>query len=322
MAGVQIEVPAHARERDPFQLVKLAVLWALWALSILGIHRLASLGPGGVAAGALVGATTGVLIVAGIGFIGHDIAHGSVVAGEPAMRAGTFFSLTAVLFVPYFLWVRWHNAFHHRYANTPRDSDRLLREEEIGAGIASYAAYRLLNLAGLSLQYVAARVWRTLYRSKGLADRKKRADVLSLAGVAALHAGAFALLPAATWALGVLLPVAMGLVTVSYYIQSNHFDRPQTAKPDPVRGSSDVSVPRLVDWLHSNFSRHTAHHVFPAIASRHYPALTERIRAAYPREYRCLPFLVAAWRNVTFPKIVRDGRLLVNRRGVVHHELT
>lgn len=321
-AQVDIDVPGDARERDPLQLAKLVLLWALWFLAIAGVDRLVRAGGAGVVAAALVGFAAGVLVVAGIGFIGHDIAHGSVVSGERAMRAGAFFSLTAVLFVPYFLWVRWHNAFHHRYANTPRDSDRLLREEEINAGLASYRVYRITNLLGLSLQYVASRVWRTLYRSKGLADRKKRADVLSLAVTAVLYVLAFVWLSHATFALGVALPVLASLVTVSYYIQSNHFDRPLTAKPHPVRGSSDVSVPALVDYLHSNFSQHTAHHVFPSVPSRHYPGITAQIRAKYPADYRCTPFLVAAWRSLTLPKIVRDGRFLVDRRGIVHRELS
>jgi fatty acid desaturase len=321
-AQIDIDAPGDARERDSMQLAKLVLLWALWLLAIAGVDRLVAVGPSGVAAGAFLGFVTGVLVVAGIGFIGHDIAHGSVVSGERAMRAGAFFSLTAVLFVPYFLWVRWHNAFHHRYANTPRDSDRLLREEEIDAGLASYRVYRITNLLGLSLQYVATRVWRTLYRSKGFGDRKKRADVLSLLAIASLYAVAFAVLGPATFALGVALPVTASLVTVSYYIQSNHFDRPLTAKPHPVRGSSDVSVPGLVDFLHSNFSRHTAHHVFPSVPSRHYPGLTAQIRAKYPADYRCTPFLVAAWRSLTLPKIVRDGRFLVDRRGAVRRELT
>ena len=318
----EIELPDAARKRDPRQLGKLILLWSIWLLAIAGIDRLVGAGTSGMAAAALLGISIGALVVAGIGFIGHDAAHGSVVGGERAMRVITFFSLTAVLFVPYFLWVRWHNAFHHRYANTPRDPDRLLREEELGNGIASYGAYRVMNVCGLSLQYVASRLWRTLYRSKGFNDRKKRADVFSLLGVAALYASAVALLSPVTFAVGVALPVLVSLVTVSYYIQSNHFDRPLTAKPDPIRGSSDVSVPPLLDFLHSNFSRHTAHHVFPSIASRHYPLITERIRETYPRDYRCVPFLVAAWRNLTLPKIVKDGRLLVDRRGVVYRELS
>ena len=321
-AQIDIDVPADARERDPLQLAKLVLLWALWFLAIAGVDALVRQGAAGAAAASLLGVATGMLVVAGIGFIGHDIAHGSVVSGERAMRVGVFFSLTAVLFVPYFLWVRWHNAFHHRYANTPRDSDRLLREEEIDAGLASYRVYRITNLLGFSLQYVATRVWRTLYRSKGFGDRKKRADVLSLLAVAALYAAAFAVLRGETFALGVVAPVITSLVVVSYYIQSNHFDRPLTAKPHPVRGSSDVSVPALVDFLHSNFSQHTAHHVFPSVPSRHYPGLTEKIRAKYPADYRCTPFLIAAWRTLTLPKIVRDGRFLVDGRGTVRRELT
>ena len=319
----QIELPADFQRRDPTRIGKLVGLWALWLSSILVIDRLAASGiPGGLAAATVLGALTGFLVVAGIGFLGHDIAHGSVVAGEPAMRFWTFWSLTAVLFVPYFLWVRWHNAFHHRYSNTPRDSDRLLREDEIGSGVASYPAYRIMNLFGFSLQYVAARLWRIVHGRKGWSDRKKRADMVSMVLVATLYGTALALLPARVFLPGVLLPVLVSLVTVSFYIQSNHFSRPITEKPEPVKGSADVSVPAVMDFFHSNFSRHTAHHLFPTVASRHYPWITERIATVFREDYRCVPFFASVWDNLTLPKIVRDGKYLVDRHGRVRRELS
>ena len=317
----RFDVPEAMKRRDPWQLAKLAGLWAAWMVAATVVHAL--LARGGAATGVAIalGAVTGLLVVAGIGFLGHDIAHGSVVGGERAMRFWTFWSLTVALFVPYFLWIRWHNAFHHRYANTARDSDRLVREEDLRDGVVSYPAYRVMNLLGLSLQYVAVRIWSIVYGKKGLSDRKKRTDLLSLALVLALYGAAAALLPAATFAVGVALPVCVSLVTVSFYIQSNHFGRPQLEKPDPVATSCDVSVPRLMDFCHSNFSCHTAHHVYPSIASRHYPVLTERIRGERPRDYLCVPFLASVWQNLTRPKIVRGGRWLVNRRGEVRAEL-
>src|SRR5262245_44008069 len=113
-SAASIEIPPDARKRDPAQLAKLALLWTVWLAAIVAIDALRGRGAPGIAAAALLGAVAGALAVAGIGFIGHDIAHGSVVSGEREMRIGTLFSLTAVLFVPYFLWIRWHNAFHHR----------------------------------------------------------------------------------------------------------------------------------------------------------------------------------------------------------------
>lgn len=319
----RIELPPEFQRRDPSRIAKLVALWAAWLVSILAIDRLLATGAAPLQAGAIaLGALTGFLVVAGIGFLGHDIAHGSVVAGERAMRFWTFWSLTAVLFVPYFLWVRWHNAFHHRYSNTPRDSDRLLREDEIGSGLASYTAYRLMNLFGFSLQYVAARLWRIVHGRKGWSDRKKRADVIAMALVLALYAAAVALLPARTFLAGVLLPVLVSLVTVSFYIQSNHFSRPITDKPEPVKGSADVSVPAVMDLFHSNFSRHTAHHLFPTVASRHYPWITTRIATVFREDYRCVPFFASVRDNLTLPKIVRDGKYLVDRHGRVRRELS
>lgn len=318
-----IELPEGFQERDPAQILKLLFLWALWGLSITAIGRLLALGsPAGYAVAAGLGALTGFLVLAGIGFLGHDIAHGSVVAGERAMRFWTFFSLTAVLFVPYFLWIRWHNAFHHRYSNTPRDSDRLVREEEVSSGLVSYPAYRLLNLGGLSLQYVAFRLWRIVYGTKAASDRKKRADLVSLALVFTLYVAAFALMPRMLFLLGVAVPVLVSLMTVSFYIQSNHFSRPITAKADPVKGSCDVTVLPGMDFFHSHFSKHTAHHLFPAVPSKHYRWITERIKTVFAADYKTTNFFVSVWENLTLPKIVRDGKYLVDRRGVVHRELS
>ncbi len=311
----RIAIAEEMRSRDPFQLAKLLFLWLLWGASIAAVSRLPAL------PAAALAVATGFLVVAGIGFLGHDIAHGSVVSGERSMRFWTFWSLTAALFVPYFLWVRWHNAFHHRYANTVKDSDRLVRLEEVESGLISYPAYLLSNRLGLSLQYVALRMWRIIYRHKGLADRKKRSDVASLLLVATLYAVAAFALGSRVFLLGVALPVLVSLVTVSYYIQSNHFSRPQTEKPDPVRSSADVSVPAIVDAFHSNFSAHTAHHLFPAIASRHYPAITTQIAREFPDAYCRVPFLRSVWENARLPKIVKDGRLLVTRDGRVRGEL-
>ncbi len=317
-----LAIPSAWYAKSPAELAKLFFLWSLWGGAVFLIQFLVL--QGGVAGlvGAIgVGLITGALVVAGLGFIGHDVSHGSVVKGEKWTRLVTFFSLTMSLFIPYYLWMRWHNAFHHRYANTSKDSDRLLREEEKLNGLVSYPLYRWANQLGFSLQYVGLRVWRILYGKKTLADAKKRYDVVSLGVAILLYVGMGWLLGPLVFGLGVALPLLAAAMTVSYYIQSNHFLRPQTDELDEVASSMDVNVPGFVDFLHSNFSAHTAHHLYPSVPSKHYPAIRKKIEVRFAGQYRNMGWFHAFWLNLWLPKLVRDGKYLVDSRGKVRAEL-
>lgn len=302
-------------------LLKLVLLWGLWAAAVVAIDAALKCGTPGLLLAVAIGVASGALVVTGIGFIGHDVCHGSVVSRERMTRVVAFFSLTLALFLPYRLWIRWHNAFHHHYANTLRDSDRLLREEERAEGVVIWPLYRFANLFGLSLQYVGLRMWKIIYGRKTLADPKKREDVSSLILAATLYGALGIVLPDRVFVAGILVPLIVGAVTVSLYIQSNHFLRPQMEEVDEITGSMDVDVPRAVDFLHSNFSAHTAHHLFPTVASRHYPEIRRRIAAEFPVQYRSMPFWRALVWNLTRPKLVRQGRWLVDTRGRIRAEL-
>lgn len=317
-----LAIPSEWYAKCPWELAKLALLWALWGAGVYAIHLLLSRGDAlGYAGSGILGCLVGGLAVAGLGFIGHDVCHGSVVKGEKWTRTITFFSLTMSLFIPYYLWMRWHNAFHHRYANTRKDSDRLLREEERQSGLVSFPIYRFANQFGFSLQYVGIRMWNIIYGQRTLADAKKRADVLSLAAVAAIYAVAAVCLGPLLFAFSVALPLVTAAMTVSYYIQSNHFLRPQTDELDEVASSMDVTVPAVVDFLHSNFSAHTAHHLYPTVPSRHYPAIRRKIEVMFAGQYRSMGWFQAFWMNFRLPKVVRDGKYLVDADGRVRAEL-
>ncbi len=317
-----LAIPTTWHTKSPGEIGKLLLLWSLWASSVVLVRYLVlHYGIAGWAGSVFIGAATGALVVAGLGFIGHDVSHGSVVKGEKWTRLITFFSLTLSLFIPYYLWMRWHNAFHHRYANTRKDSDRLLREEEKLSGLVSYPFYSLANQFGFSLQYVGLRMWRIIYGQKSLADGKKRADILSLFAAVAIYAVVAWFLGLLVFGLGVALPLLVAAMTVSYYIQSNHFLRPQSDELDEVASSMDVNVPAIVDFLHSNFSAHTAHHLYPSVPSKHYPAIRRKIEVKFADQYQSMGWFQAFWLNFRLPKVIREDRYLVDGAGKVRAEL-
>jgi fatty acid desaturase len=317
-----LAIPTAWYAKSPTEIAKLILLWSLWAAAVVLVRYLVlQIGWWGIPAAIGVGALNGALVVAGLGFIGHDVSHGSVVKGEKWTRAITFCSLTMSLFIPYYLWMRWHNAFHHRYANTSKDSDRLLREEELESGLVSYPSYRWANQLGFSLQYVGFRVWKIIYGNRTLSDPKKRHDVLALSAAVGIYGVLGWLLGPLVFGLGVGVPLLVASITVSYYIQSNHFLRPQTDELDEVASSMDVDVPPIVDFFHSNFSAHTAHHLYPSVPSRHYKVIRRLVAEKYAGQYRHMGWFKAFWLNFRLPKLVLDGRFLVDRRGRIRAEL-
>jgi fatty acid desaturase len=51
----------------------------------------------------------------------------------------------------------------------------------------------------------------------------------------------------------------------------------------------------VFDWLHSNFSYHTEHHLFPNVSADFYPLVSKLLLEHYPTRYHRIP-LAEAWR--------------------------
>jgi fatty acid desaturase len=66
---------------------------------------------------------------------------------------------------------------------------------------------------------------------------------------------------------------------------------------DPLLGSTSVDVPPLLDRLHSNFSYHTEHHLFPSMSSDYYPLVSKILQERFPERYHRLSYR-EAWRKL------------------------
>jgi fatty acid desaturase len=87
---------------------------------------------------------------------------------------------------------------------------------------------------------------------------------------------------------------------VASYVLTNHGLRPVDDGHDVLAASTTVTVPKLVDVLHANFSYHAEHHLFPTMNSKYYPLVAELFQTRYPERYHRMPFLTAwsgLWRN-------------------------
>jgi fatty acid desaturase len=252
-----------------------------------------------------------------VGFATHDLAHGSVMRSGRAQRTCELFFWGLLLIAPT-IWRRVHNQAHHVHFNTPSDPDRQFLHEEKGTATKWYTWLLYPNeeiFPWNPLVFVHFVFYITRNTIAALLPVRwkpsvvpnlpeyRRGDTLTIAFewavIIALQFGFYLLcgrqlLPWLVMTIG--MQAATSAISMAY-IFTNHFINPLTHEADPIVGSTSVIVPRWLDRLHSNFSYHTEHHVFPTMNSAYYPALSRLLVENYPGTYQRIP-IAEAWRRL------------------------
>ncbi len=267
-----------------------------------------------------------------LGFLGHEILHGGVVR-RPWTRdlLGGLCLLPAAI-AP-MLWRRWHNGEHH--GNTQvlgRDPDASSTLQEYHRRPGLRLLYRLAPVKGL-LFFALLSVWLSFHATVVLIRTFPR-----LRWRGRLRLGIESVIPLATWiGLGMglgwrhfplfyVIPMLIGNFIVMAYIATNHLLNPLLEEDDPLAGSLTVTVPKVLDILHSNFSYHTEHHIFPAMSTKYMPQVKRLLSELWPERYHVMPLwraLGTLWRT---PRLYLDHVRLVDPRsgeayGVLGHGL-
>jgi hypothetical protein len=71
-----------------------------------------------------------------------------------------------------------------------------------------------------------------------------------------------------------VVPLLVANATIMSYIATNHFPNPLGSGRYPLPATTTVAVPRLCDRLHSFFSFHTEHNLFPSLNPTYYPMVS------------------------------------------------
>lgn len=291
----------------------------------------------------------GVLIAVGLGqvyatlgFLVHDLMHGSMLRGKRAQHVLGFFGLYPFLVSP-ITWRVWHVMAHHGNTNTSRDPDAIVMIDEYAkAPIARF----FLRLAPSSRNRVNVLPfflsWFTLHGQEILwfAHWQKhwqmetyRFDRLN----AALHTFAYILFWASVWAyVGpvngfyvVLAPMMVGNIILLAFITTQHtfLQRAASAREShPLENTVSVRVPWLFDVVNLNFSHHVEHHLFPSMNYANLPRVREWLRTNMSddyidvllwealREFLCTPRVYADREHLCFPDDVQ--RTKVDTRAI------
>lgn len=304
-------LPAAAFQPAPR---KLLVMLALFGLVLAAHAAVAVTGLSVWLAGPILLAA---LALSALAFATHELSHGIVLRPGPAQRLAELVCWGLIFMSPT-MWRRVHNQTHHAHANTPGDPDHAFHPGEVTTATRWYVrlfypnedvfpwnplvfAHFVAYTARNTLAALLPASWRPAIVP--VRPAYSRSDTFSIVGellvIAAIHTGLFfltggRLAPYLAMVVGTqVLTSAVAMV----YIFTNHFLNPLTPEADAVRGTTSVIVPAWIDRLHFHFSYHTEHHVFPAMNSDYYPALSRELAREFPADYRRIP-LAEAWRQL------------------------
>ncbi len=303
------ELPPEAFRPNPYAYVPIVINFAIVIGGWIAIHYT---GPKWAPLfGLIIGNS-----MAALAFLAHDVFHRSVTTNRYLLYP-TEVALWGIMFLPATLWRRLHAA-HHAHTNSDKDPDRrFLADELTPAGLVTAATMfpnRYLRYTFTYLLYWVVFPFRHgivafLYPDREYPSyvtnkpRYSRQDKIRLVGEFVLIVAlqlflAWFLRGGYFW--GAIVPVIITSAVVSWYFFTNHGLKPVDDGDDILAATTTVTVPELCNKLHSNFSYHTEHHLFPNMNPKYYPLVSELFRKHYPDRYHCIPIVEAwsgLWRN-------------------------
>jgi len=310
---------------ETFAPARSRLLWMPLHLAIIGVVTWA------IAAGhvpwLLVPVLSLVLGVsfAGLTFLAHETLHGAVVRGRRLRRVIGWIGLVPFCVSPR-LWVAWHNREHHgktNLASIDPDMYPVLREYQesrivravtdrfaLGGRRWTGVLSLLFGYTGQSTQILLSA------RRRGFLTRRQHLLAFAETGLGiALWTAVGLLVGFVPFLFVFVLPVIVANWIVMAYILTNHGLSPLTDINDPLVNSLSVTVPRWVEWLTLGFGHHTEHHLFPAMSTRHAPAVREAILARWPERYQSMPLGAALLRLHRTARVYHDPVTLTDPRS-------
>lgn len=316
---LRADLPGEVFLRNPARLLwlpfHLAVIFtAAGGLLLLDLSLAARIG-----LSLIIGHSYGVL-----GFLGHEILHGSIVKGNRLQNW-----VGGLCLVPYLLgpvhWRTWHNKFHHCHTTATEDPDsfgnvRLHRAHPILREILKFApgSGYLRSYLFLSFWLSTQALWVLFAHSKQFnywPPERRRRQLQLFVGLVGFWLAV--LVAAGPWQFLFLyiLPMAVANTLQMAYISTNHLLSDETEHVnDPLANSLSVRVPWWMNWLHLNFSYHVEHHIFPAMSPRYAPRVQSAIQDRYGGRYRILPLWKALATLYRTPRVHLDRSELVDMR--------
>lgn len=259
-----------------------------------------------------------------LGFLAHEAMHHALVKSRTIEKLVGYAGFGLYCLSPT-LWIAWHNQAHHgKTAQGVADPDgfvdlgfwkknrivRILEKFSPGSGHKRSALFLFIWFPVHSFLVLVFHSRRNDYYS-----RISRRQVYTESGaMLAFWAGILFLVGPYHFLFVYVVPVLAASATIMSYIATNHFLNPLTAINDPLANALSVTGPRWLERLHINFGYHVEHHIFPAMSSRHAPAVREVLRRLYGERYLSMAHARALRLLYTRPKLHDSADTIVDPR--------
>ncbi len=263
-----------------------------------------------------------------LGFIAHEIMHGSVVRQPIVQNVVSFLCLTPYMASPTF-WKFWHNKLHHNNTQSlildpdAFPTNRIYKHSKFmqfmfpftpGSGtLLSYSYFFFWFSFNIFVAQIYLRFRNSIYET--IDHKKVNAEFalqialyVTVLSVAVIYGGPTMLI----WVW--LIPFFIQNYSVMSYISTNHNLSPLTNVNDPLANSVTVTNNPVIEFLTLNFGYHVEHHIFPTVSSRHARTLHNAIKAEWPEKFQVTPKWQALVDLYRTPRIYKNSNTLINPR--------
>lgn len=261
----------------------------------------------------------------GIAFLAHETLHGGVVKGRMLRDA-----IGWVGFLPFAvsprLWRVWHNREHHAHTNHPTlDPDKYpilqvyqsSRAVRVITDTFSLGGRRLSGLLSVAFGFTgqSTKILLDAHKRGWMTKREHQVALLQSAAAVTVWTALAFLIGIQAFLLCYAIPLVIANMMLMSYILTNHGLNPLTDINDPLANSLSVTVPRAWEVLTLGFGYHVEHHLFPAMSTRHAPAVRAMLLARWPERYQSMPLSQALVALHHTSRVYRDAVTLTDPRS-------
>lgn len=265
----------------------------------------------------LISLLLGVLF-SGLGFLGHEILHGTVVRKRWLQSF-----LGGIAMLPFCtgaeLWRSWHNLTHHVHTQDEElDPDAWSTFEFLMTRPVFKKMYRFplwfrkcFYALFLTINFTFVSFLRVLPYIRGEAKVHRHKVLLQFVLPWFIWIAIIIVVGPINGIFIFIVPHLIANIIVSTYIATNHNLNPMVDVNDPLANSLTVTVPWILDKIHFNFSYHVEHHVFPGMNPKYYPLVKKQLKKMWPERYNEMAF----WRAILL--LFRTPRVYYKRSNLI-----
>ena len=269
--------------------------------------------------GVMIGMCNGI-----IGFVVHELLHGSVVKNPKLQTFLGFFGLMPYVISPTY-WKFVHNRLHHgKTQQTIRDPDafptlRVYKSSKFVQAIfpftpgSGYKRSYFYFFFWLSFHEFVAQIY-LRFRNGVFDAMDHRRVTIELSAQIAILVTMLLVAGPSNWIWVMVIPIAIQNYSLMSYISTNHNLSPLTSDNDPLMNSLTVTNHPALEFMTLNFGYHVEHHLFPTVSGKHAKLIHRELVRSFPDTYKHMP----KWQAMK--ALYATARIYKNSKTLIHPE--